>query len=34
MRFVFGARHAATVVTRHLAAARAGQPAMAVAAGR
>ena len=34
MRFVFGARHAATVVTRHLAASRAGRPQLAVAAGR
>ena len=34
MRFVFGARHAATVVTRHLAASRTGQPRLAVAAGR
>lgn len=34
MRFVFGARHAATTVTRHLAPARAGQSEMAVAAGR
>jgi FAD-dependent urate hydroxylase len=34
MRFVFGSRHAATTVGRHLAATSGGESAPAVAAGR